>query len=93
MPNKSHNKYSAFEVFTIHTLIQSGLSYEDTNAAYNELRTKDKLPPQPIPQGTYDMIKTSYTPIIKAQPNPAHATTLQALKRFSIAGLHEHYKV
>jgi len=91
MSNK--NKYSAFEVFTIHTLIQSGLSYEDTNATYNQLRTKDRLPPQPIPQGTYDMIKKSYTPIFKAQPNTAQATSLQALKRFSIAGLHEHYKI
>ena len=91
MSNK--NKYSAFEVFTIHTLIQSGLSYEDTNATYNELRTKDKLPPQPIPQGTYDMIKNSYSPIFKAQPNTAHATSLQALKRFSISDLHEYYKI
>ena len=87
------NKYSAFEVFTIHTLIQSGLSYEDTNATYNQLRTKDRLPPQPIPQGTYDMIKKSFSPVLKAQPNPAHATATNALKRFNVAGLREHYKI
>ena len=91
MSNK--NKYSAFEVFTIHTLIQSGLSYEDTNAIYNQLRTKDRLPPQPIPQGTYDMIKKSYAPIFKAQPNTAQATATNALKRFTITGLHEYYKI
>lgn len=89
MSNK--NKYSAFEVFTIHTLIQSGLSLNETNNTFNNLRAKDNLPQITIPKGTYESIRKAYSPTLLAQPNTAQATALQALLRFSISSLNEHF--
>lgn len=89
----SKNKYTAFETLAIHNLVQSGMSYNETNIAYNELRAKDKLPSQTIPRATYNMAKNTYTPIFKSQPNPTRATTRHAIHRFSISSLKKYFNV